>query len=116
MFLANKEHPFSLRRTGAGRKKPVNFSEKQGKERICFMILRHMIDPLDFSKQEIGELLDRADDIAADFEDAKALLDDAGNPQKHEGYDQAKWQVVRDELARFLTWKTTQTTDKGANE
>ena len=66
MFLANKEHPFSLRRTGAGRKKPVNFSEKQGKERICFMILRHMIDPLDFSKQEIGELLDRADDIAAD--------------------------------------------------
>ena len=30
------------------------------------MILRHMIDPLDFSKQEIGELLDRADDIAAD--------------------------------------------------
>ena len=28
--------------------------------------MRHLIDPLDFSKEEVGELLDVADDIAAD--------------------------------------------------
>ena len=85
-------------------------------EEILSWYLNLSEDELAILDESFEAVLSQADDIAADFEDAKALLDDAGNPQKHEGYDQAKWQVVRDELARFLTWKTTQTNDKGANE
>ena len=73
-------------------------------------------DELAILDESFDAVLSQADDIAADFEDAKALLDDAGNPQKHEGYDREKWLVVRGELTRFLAWKTTQTNDKGANE
>lgn len=85
-------------------------------EEILSWYLNLSEDELALLDESLEAALAQADDIAADFEGAKALLEDAGSPQKHEGYDRAKWQVVRDELARFLTWKTTQTNDKGANE
>lgn len=73
-------------------------------------------DELALLDESLEAVLSQADDIAADFEGAKALLDSAGNPQRHEDYDLEKWQVVRDELTRFLTWWAAQTNDKGANE
>ena len=40
--------------------------------------MRHLIDPLDFSQQEIASLLDLADRICAD----PAAYQDRGRPQK----------------------------------
>lgn len=56
-------------------------------------------------------VLEQADAIAADFAGAKDLLESAGNPQTHEGYDPDKWQVVRDELTGFAAWKDSLTND-----
>ena len=85
-------------------------------EEILSWYLNLSEDELAILDESFDAVLAQADDIAADFEGAKALLEDAGNPQKHEGYDREKWLVVRGELTRFLAWKSTQTNDKGANE
>ena len=44
----------------------------------------------------------------ADFEGAKDMLESAGNPQRHDGYDLESWQALRAEVERFVTWLNAQ--------
>lgn len=57
--------------------------------------------------ESIEPVLAQADEIAADFGAAKDLLENAGNPQRHDGYDPESWQALRGELERFVTWLNT---------
>ena len=58
--------------------------------------------------ESIVPVLAQADEIAADFEGAKDMLESAGNPQRHDGYDLKRWQALRAEVERFVTWLNAQ--------